>query len=82
MPANAPGYIPGKASIVALTAVMMATCVVLAFVNVRLNKQKKAQLERLIAENGWTEEDVKKESERVAFLDLTDKENVFFTYTR
>ncbi|KAF2094627.1 MFS general substrate transporter [Rhizodiscina lignyota] len=82
LPQNAPGYIPGKAAIVVLTVVMMLCCVAMAYVNVRWNKQKKAELERLIADNGWTEEDVNRERERVAFLDLTDRENVFFTYTR
>ncbi|CAN8104709.1 unnamed protein product [Discula destructiva] len=82
LPKDAPGYIPGKAAIVVLTALMMLCCVVMAFVNVRLNKQKKVVLEALIAENGWTEQDVERERERVAFLDLTDRENVFYTYTR
>lgn len=67
---------------VVLTVVNMACCVLMAFINVRLNKKKKAELEKLIADNGWTEEDVQREREKAAFLDLTDKENVFFTYTR
>lgn len=82
LPKDAPGYIPGKAAIVVLTVVMMLCCVWMAVVNVRLNRNKKAALERLVAENGWSEEDVKRERDRAAFLDLTDKENVFFTYTR
>ncbi len=82
MPQNAPGYIPGKAAIVALTAVLMFCCAVMAYVNVRWNRQKKAELEKLIAENNWTEEDVEREREKAAFLDLTDRENVFFMYTR
>ncbi len=32
-------------------------------------------------ENGWTPEDVKRESDRVAFLDLTDLQNPYFRYT-
>jgi ACS family allantoate permease-like MFS transporter len=82
LPQNAPGYIPGKASIVVLTAVMMVCCAAMAYVNVRLNKQKKATLEKLIADNGWSEEDVQREREKAGFLDLTDRENVFFMYTR
>lgn len=82
LPANAPAYIPGKAAIVALTVVMMGTCAVMAYVNVRWNKQKKAQLEQMIADNGWSEADVQREREKAAFLDLTDRENVFFHYTR
>lgn len=82
LPKDAPGYIPGKAAIVVLTAIMMLCCIVMAWVNTRLNKQKKITLERLITANGWTEQDVERERERVAFLDLTDRENVFYTYTR
>jgi MFS transporter, ACS family, allantoate permease len=61
---------------------MMLCCVAMAYVNVRWNKQKKDELDQLIAQNGWTEEDVKREREKAAFRDLTDKENVFFLYTR
>ena len=82
LPKDAPGYIPGKAAIVVLTAFMMACCATMAYVNVRLNRQKRAALQELIAANGWSEEDVEREREKAAFRDLTDKENVFFTYTR
>jgi len=82
LPANAPGYIPGKVAIVILTAVLMISCVIMAYINVRWNKQKKAALEKLIADNGWSEDDVRHEREKAAFLDLTDWENVFFVYTR
>ncbi|KAK5745896.1 hypothetical protein LTR17_001025 [Elasticomyces elasticus] len=82
LPANAPGYIPGKASIVVLTAVMMFCCAAMAWVNIRLNRQKKIVLDKLIADNGWSEDDVMREREKAAFLDLTDRENVFFVYTR
>lgn len=54
----------------------------MAFVNTRLNKQKKAALEALVVQNGWSEQDVERERERSAFLDLTDRENVFYVYTR
>jgi ACS family allantoate permease-like MFS transporter len=82
LPKDAPGYIPGKTAIVVLTAIMMLCCAAMAFVNVRLNRQKKVALESLTAQNGWTEEDVMRQREKAAFLDLTDKENVFFSYTR
>ncbi|EMC96428.1 hypothetical protein BAUCODRAFT_53060, partial [Baudoinia panamericana UAMH 10762] len=81
LPADAPGYIPGKAAIVVLTVFQMALCAAMAYVNIRLNKQKKLALEALITENQWSEEDIQKEREKAAFLDLTDKENVFFSYT-
>lgn len=82
LPKDAPGYIPGKAAIVVLTVIQMSSCVAMAVVNVRWNKQKKAKIEQLMAENGWTEEDVEREREKAAFLDLTDKENVYFKYSR
>jgi MFS transporter, ACS family, allantoate permease len=61
---------------------MMFACALMAWVNVRWNKQKRAALDKLIAENGWSEEDVTREREKAAFQDLTDRENVFFVYTR
>lgn len=82
LPKDAPGYIPGKAAIVVLTAINMLCCVVMAYINVRWNRQKRAALEKLTSENGWSEADVQKEREKAAFLDLTDRENVYFTYTR
>lgn len=82
LPQNAPGYIPGKAAIVVLTAVMMVCCAAMAYINVRWNREKKIKLDQLIAANGWTEEDVNREREKAAFLDLTDRENIFFVYTR
>lgn len=82
LPRDAPGYISGKAAVVVLTAVMMFCCAVMAYINVRWNRQKKAALEKLIADNGWIEQDVEREREKAAFLDLTDRENMFFMYTR
>jgi MFS family permease len=82
LPSNAPGYIPGKAAVVILTVINMLCCVLMAYINVRWNRQKKKELEKLVADNGWTEEDVQREREKAAFQDLTDKENVYFTYTR
>lgn len=60
----------------------MFCCAAMAYVNVRWNRQKKAELVQLVAEKGWTEADVEHEREKAAFLDLTDMENVFFMYTR
>ena len=82
LPKDAPNCVPGKAAIVILTAVMMACCVAMAYVNIRWNRQKKVVLEKPIVDNGWTEQDVEREREKAAFLDLTDRENAFFTYTR
>ncbi|BGP17373.1 hypothetical protein JCM10213v2_005391 [Rhodosporidiobolus nylandii] len=44
------------------------------------NIVEQAKLDRLIAENGWTEEDVNRERDKAAFLDLTDRENIFTRY--
>ncbi|EJT97469.1 MFS general substrate transporter [Dacryopinax primogenitus] len=82
LPQDAPGYISGKAAIVILTAIMMLCNVLMAWINVRANRQKRAQLAAMAQEKGWTEADIEREREKAAFLDLTDKENVFFTYTR
>jgi hypothetical protein len=82
LPSNAPSYIPGKAAVVVLTVINMLCCVLMAYINVRWNRQKKRELEKLVTDNGWTEEDVQREREKAAFQDLTDKENVFFIYTR
>lgn len=81
VPKNAPNYIPGKAAIVGLTAVMMACCVAMA-INIRWNKQEEVALEQLIVDNGWTEQAVQREWVKAAFLDPTDRENAFFTYKR
>ena len=40
----------------------------------RLNAKKRAYIELLKQRNGWTDEDVKREREKHAFLDLTDKQ--------
>ena len=39
-----------------------------------LNKKKRKHIEELKARNGWTDEDVQREREKHAFLDLTDKQ--------
>jgi len=82
LPKDAPGYIPGKAAIVVLTVTMMCLNAIMAWINVRNNRIKRAKIAALKEEHGWTDEDVEREREKAAFLDLTDKENVFFTYTR
>jgi ACS family allantoate permease-like MFS transporter len=50
------------------------------WINIRLNVKKAKVLAETIAANGWTDDDVRRESERAAFLDMTDKKNIFFTY--
>lgn len=80
-PKDAPSYIPGKISILVLLTVQLFVSVLLRWINIRMNKQKVARLAEEKARRGWTDEDMQKERERHAFLDLTDKQNIFFMYT-
>ncbi|GAA5836312.1 hypothetical protein JCM11251_001460 [Rhodosporidiobolus azoricus] len=78
--ADAPSYTPGKIAILVLFSSMVPTVLCMHFYTMYLNKKKERKLAALIAENGWTDEDVQKERDRAAFLDLTDGENVFHRY--
>ncbi|KAI0952061.1 hypothetical protein AcW1_004259 [Taiwanofungus camphoratus] len=78
---DAPAYIPGKTAIMVLLTVQLFISALLRFINIRLNKQRLATLNEEKARRGWTEADLQKERERHAFLDLTDKQNIFFVYT-
>ncbi|KAI0773854.1 MFS general substrate transporter [Fomes fomentarius] len=80
-PKDAPGFIPGKIAIMVLLTVQLFVSFLLRWINLRLNVKKKAALEAEKARRGWTDDDVQKERERHAFLDLTDKQNMFFVYT-
>ena len=75
-PKDAPAYIPGKIAIMVLLTVQLFISFLLRWVNIRFNMKKKARLEEEKAKRGWTDEDVQKERERHAFLDLTDKQYV------
>lgn len=46
----------------------------LRWVNVYLNRKKRRVLEEEKARRGWTDEDVEKERQKHAFLDLTDRQ--------
>ncbi|KAK7056432.1 hypothetical protein VNI00_002987 [Paramarasmius palmivorus] len=81
LPKDAPAYIPGKTAIMTLLIVQIFVCFLLRWINIRMNKEKQAQIEELRARKGWSEEDVQKERERHAFQDLTDKQNIYFVYT-
>ncbi|KAH9943049.1 MFS general substrate transporter [Epithele typhae] len=80
-PKDAPGYIPGKIAIMVLLSAQLFVSFLLRYINQRLNKQKMAALEAEKAKRGWTDEDVQRERERHAFVDLTDKQNPYFVYT-
>lgn len=73
-PKDAPAYIPGKISIMVLLTVQLFISFLLRWINLRFNVKKKTHLEKEKAKRGWTGEDVQKERERHAFLDLTDKQ--------
>ncbi|KAI5479095.1 MFS transporter, allantoate permease [Pseudohyphozyma bogoriensis] len=78
---DAPSYIPGKVSCLVLFAAMIPTIIAMKLYTDRQNKKKRAVLDAMIAENNWTPEDVQREADKHAFLDLTDLENPFFFYT-
>ncbi|PAV21062.1 MFS general substrate transporter [Pyrrhoderma noxium] len=81
LPKDAPDYLPGKISILALLASQFFFSFLIRWINMRLNAKKRAYIEVLKQRNGWTDEDVKREREKHAFLDLTDKQNPYFVYT-
>ena len=75
-PKDAPAYIPGKIAILVLLTAQLFVCYLLRWINIGMNKKKHTKLEEEKARNGWTDEDVKRERERHAFMDLTDKQYV------
>lgn len=73
-PKDAPDYIPGKIAVMTLIVIQLGLSFIIRWINLRLNKQKRAKIAELKERYGWTEADVEKERERHAFLDLTDKQ--------
>ncbi|KIJ56724.1 hypothetical protein M422DRAFT_72881 [Sphaerobolus stellatus SS14] len=80
-PKDAPGYAPGKISILVLLSVQIFICFLLRWANMNLNRKKREALEVEKARKGWNDDDVRREREKHAFLDMTDRQNIFFTYT-
>lgn len=80
-PKDAPAYIPGKIAIMVLLSTQLFVSFLIRWINQRLNAKRKTALEEETARKGWSHEDVQRERERHAFLDLTDKQNIFFVYT-
>lgn len=76
-PKDAPAYIPGKIAIMVLLTVQLFISMFLRWINLRLNVKKAAKLQEEKEKHGWSDEDVQKERERHAFMDLTDKQYVF-----
>ncbi|KAI0049609.1 MFS general substrate transporter [Auriscalpium vulgare] len=81
LPKDAPAYIPGKIAIMVLLTAQLFICFLLRWINTRMNAKKREHLEKEKARKGWTDADVRRERERSAFLDLSDKQNIFFVYT-
>lgn len=74
LPKDSPGFIPGKISILALLSSQLFICFLLRWINLYLNRKKRAAIEVLRERNNWTDEDIQREREKHAFLDLTDKQ--------
>ncbi|KAH9853798.1 major facilitator superfamily domain-containing protein [Lenzites betulinus] len=76
-PKDAPAYVPAKIAMMVLISIQVFITLFVRAINMRLNAKKKAALEVEKSKRGWTDEDVQKERDRHAFLDLTDKQYGF-----
>ncbi|GAA6008255.1 hypothetical protein JCM11491_001945 [Sporobolomyces phaffii] len=76
-----PQYLPGKISLLVLLIVLFPSALVMHRYIRRQNDKKAEEVARLVAEHGWTPEELQREKDRYAFLDLTDKQNPFFVFT-
>ncbi|GAA5925413.1 uncharacterized protein JCM15063_005019 [Sporobolomyces koalae] len=76
-----PQYLPGKISLLVLLLVLFPSSLVMHIYIRRKNAAKAEEVARLVAEHGWTDDELQKEKDRYAFLDLTDKQNPFYVYT-
>lgn len=81
LPADAPQYTQGKISILVLLSAQFFLCFILRMVNLRLNRQKQKFIAELKERNNWSDEDILRERQRHAFLDMTDQQNPYFVYT-
>lgn len=71
-PKDAPYYVPSKTAIIVLMRVELGVTLELKKINVR--REEALATERVRC--GWTEEDVEKEWQRHAFMDLMDKQYI------
>ena len=78
LPADAPSYIPGKVAVLVLWCLSLVVTLILRTINIRLNKVKKQRLAEIKQERGWSDEDLERERDRHAFLDMTDKQCAVF----
>ncbi|ETI20187.1 hypothetical protein G647_08221 [Cladophialophora carrionii CBS 160.54] len=72
---EAPGYISGKAAIMATLSAQVLVCLVLRFRNDRLNKKNREKLAAM------SEDEKERLRQQLAYADKTDRENPFFVYT-
>ncbi|KZT13006.1 MFS general substrate transporter [Laetiporus sulphureus 93-53] len=78
---DAPGYLPGKISVLTLLSAEVFLCLFMRRYNMYLRKKKEKGIAELRRANGWTDEDIERERQRHAFIDMTDKQNPYFVYT-
>jgi hypothetical protein len=74
LPKDAPGYIPGKIAIMVLMTAQLFVSLLLRWINTRLNRKKREALQQEKERLGLTDEEVEKERQRHAFMDMTDKQ--------
>lgn len=74
LPKDAPDYKPGKTAILILLCIAFFVCFVIRFVNLGLNVEKRKGILQLKERHTWSDEDVERERQRHAFLDMTDKQ--------
>lgn len=75
-PKDAPAYIPGKTAIMVLLTIQLFISYALRLINIRLNKKRKQALAETKESRGWSDDDIRREREKHAFMDLTDKQYV------
>jgi len=80
LPGDAPNYVPGKVAVLVLWSTSLVVTLSLRAFNIRLNKRKTQALAQMKEDRGWSDQDLERERDRHAFLDLTDKQNPFFVY--
>lgn len=68
--ASAPGYVPGKVTILVLFSLMIPVTFAMRWYTEHLNKGKRAKIAQMILDNGWSEADVAREADRHAVGDF------------
>jgi ACS family allantoate permease-like MFS transporter len=73
--------VPGKVVVLVTLAVAGLDACFLRYLVERAKRTKKAQIQQLKDRHGWSDDDVARERDAIAFRDLTDKQNPYFVYT-